>query len=325
MAMHTLRCMDPRTVIASRIDLQLRRHLGQPVDTHRALHDARYVKDLLLVCDAMDGTDLPQLANQFRTIDEQTSAARRVLSPRAATRQPMPYVPTGLVAGQRPQAEVVDNTLVDVLLNGQSTGISLAVPAATPAADQTFALGGGKTFTLNGGFVAGICFLLYFWSKHLGGTADWLEVLLFLAGVSCILLEMFVLPGAAIFGLGGGLLIIASLVLASQTFVVPHSQADMDRLRSSIAIVVGAGVGMEAAAASRPGCAPSSAPPRAGCRTPSTPTTAIPTTSATRSMTSSARRSSRRRRKSPSRGMPRRPGSAISAPTAIPGAGNIRS
>jgi hypothetical protein len=94
--------MDPRAVIASRIDLQLRRHLDQPVDTHRALHDARYIKDLLLVCDAMDGTDLPQLATQFRIIDEQTSAARRALAPRAHMRQPMRYVPTGLVAGQRP-------------------------------------------------------------------------------------------------------------------------------------------------------------------------------------------------------------------------------
>ena len=33
-----------------------------------------------------------------------------------------------------------------------------------------------------GGFVAGVCFLLYFWSKHLDGTAGWLEVLLFAGG-----------------------------------------------------------------------------------------------------------------------------------------------
>ncbi len=93
--------MDPRAVIASRIDLQLRRHLGQPVDTHRALHDKRYILDLLLVCDAMEGTELPQLAAQYRAIDEQTSAARRALAPRAVTRQPMPYVPAGLVPTQR--------------------------------------------------------------------------------------------------------------------------------------------------------------------------------------------------------------------------------
>jgi len=93
-----------------------------------------------------------------------------------------------------------------------------------------------------GGFVAAICFLLFFWAKHLNGTADWLEVLLFFAGAICLLMEIFVIPGFGIFGLGGGLLIIASLVLASQTFVMPHSEADYDQLRESLTVVGGAGV-----------------------------------------------------------------------------------
>ena len=46
-----------------------------------------------------------------------------------------------------------------------------------------------------GGFVAVVCFLLFFWSHYLGGTAGWLEVTLFAAGVSCLLLEVFVFPG----------------------------------------------------------------------------------------------------------------------------------
>ncbi len=95
-----------------------------------------------------------------------------------------------------------------------------------------------------GGFVAGVCFLLYFWSKHLDGTAGWLEVLLFAAGVSCILLEMFVLPGTAIFGLGGGLLIITSLVLASQTFVVPHNDYQLAQLRDSLLGLIGVFAGV---------------------------------------------------------------------------------
>jgi membrane-bound ClpP family serine protease len=95
-----------------------------------------------------------------------------------------------------------------------------------------------------GAFIAGICFLLYFWSKHLGGTADWLEVCLFVAGVACILLELFVLPGTAIFGLGGGVMIIASLVLASQTFVVPHNDIQLRQLRDSLLALLGAGVGI---------------------------------------------------------------------------------
>jgi membrane-bound ClpP family serine protease len=97
-----------------------------------------------------------------------------------------------------------------------------------------------------GAFVAGICFLLYFWSKHLDGTAGWLEVLLFVAGVGCILLELFVLPGSGIFGLGGGLMIIISLILASQTFIVPHNEYQVRELRDSmlslLAVAVGVGV-----------------------------------------------------------------------------------
>jgi hypothetical protein len=62
--------MDPRDIIATRIDLHLRRHLGVGVDSHRALTDARYMRDVLLVCDAMADTDLPLLARQFRVAGE---------------------------------------------------------------------------------------------------------------------------------------------------------------------------------------------------------------------------------------------------------------
>ncbi len=94
--------MDSRSIIVSRIDLQLRRHLGQAVDTHRAVSDTRYAKDLLLVCDAMEGTDLPHLATQFRAADEQIAAARRALAPRATTRAPTTYTAMPLPALQRP-------------------------------------------------------------------------------------------------------------------------------------------------------------------------------------------------------------------------------
>ena len=55
-----------------------------------------------------------------------------------------------------------------------------------------------------GGFVAALAFLLFFWSNFLHGTAGWLEVLLFVGGVFCVLLEVLVIPGFGIFGLGGG-------------------------------------------------------------------------------------------------------------------------
>jgi membrane-bound serine protease (ClpP class) len=95
-----------------------------------------------------------------------------------------------------------------------------------------------------GGFIASVCFLLFFWSKFLHGTAGWLEVMLFLAGLCSLLMEIFVLPGVGVFGLGGGLLIIASLVLASQRFVLPHNETELHELRNSLITVGAAIVGM---------------------------------------------------------------------------------
>ncbi len=94
-----------------------------------------------------------------------------------------------------------------------------------------------------GGFLAGVCFVLFFWANYLGGTAGWLEATLFGLGVCCLLLEAVVLPGFGVFGLGGVLLIIASLILASQTFVVPRNPYQFERLQRSLLTLAGAGVG----------------------------------------------------------------------------------
>ena len=91
-----------------------------------------------------------------------------------------------------------------------------------------------------GGFVAAVAFLLFFWSNFLNGTAEWLEVLLFLGGIFFLLLEVLVLPGFGIFGLGGGAMILASLVLATQTFVLPRTESQMVELRHSLTIVAAA-------------------------------------------------------------------------------------
>ncbi len=96
-----------------------------------------------------------------------------------------------------------------------------------------------------GGFVACICFLLFFWGNYLDGTADWLEILLFVAGIIFLLLEIFVIPGMGIFGVGGGILIVASLVMAMQSFKGDMTDsAQLDQLQKSLFIVASAGVGM---------------------------------------------------------------------------------
>ena len=95
-----------------------------------------------------------------------------------------------------------------------------------------------------GGFIATVALVLFFWSKFLDGTAGWLEVLLFVTGLVFILLEIFVLPGFGIFGLGGGALVVASLVLASLTFVAPHSESDMRELVGALGSVIFACAGV---------------------------------------------------------------------------------
>ena len=94
-----------------------------------------------------------------------------------------------------------------------------------------------------GGFCAAVCFIIFFWSRFLGGTAGWLEVLLFLGGVCFLLVEIFVLPGFGIFGLGGGLMVLASIVLASQTFILPNTTEQLEQLKGSLFVLTGAGIG----------------------------------------------------------------------------------
>ncbi|MBI1248926.1 hypothetical protein GC197_13930 [bacterium] len=98
------------------------------------------------------------------------------------------------------------------------------------------------------GFVAVICFGLFFWSRFLNGTAGWLEAMLFVGGLFFILMEVLVLPGFGIFGLGGGLMVITSVVLAMQTFIWPTTDYELDQVPYSLGSVVVLFGGMIAAA-----------------------------------------------------------------------------
>jgi membrane-bound serine protease (ClpP class) len=75
-----------------------------------------------------------------------------------------------------------------------------------------------------------LAFLLFFWSHYLSGTADQLEIILFLVGLVCLALELFVFPGFGVFGMSGVLLILASIVMASHTFVWPTQEYEYREL-----------------------------------------------------------------------------------------------
>jgi membrane-bound serine protease (ClpP class) len=89
-----------------------------------------------------------------------------------------------------------------------------------------------------GGLVAAACFLLLFWSHFLGGTADWLEVVLFLVGLACVGVEIFLLPGTVVPGLTGAALILVSVVMASQGFLVPETPRQLHTLEGTLAMLV---------------------------------------------------------------------------------------
>jgi membrane-bound serine protease (ClpP class) len=89
-----------------------------------------------------------------------------------------------------------------------------------------------------------LAFLLFFWSRYLSGTADQLEILLFLVGLICVGLELFVFPGFGVFGMSGFLLIVVSIVMASHTFIWPTQEYEYRQMAGTLFQVVGVMVGV---------------------------------------------------------------------------------
>jgi membrane-bound serine protease (ClpP class) len=88
--------------------------------------------------------------------------------------------------------------------------------------------------------ISALAFLLFFWSHYLGGSANGLEIMLFLVGVVCLLLELFVFPGFAVFGLSGILLILVSVIMASHTFIWPSKDYEFRQMGGTLMEVTGA-------------------------------------------------------------------------------------
>jgi membrane-bound serine protease (ClpP class) len=87
--------------------------------------------------------------------------------------------------------------------------------------------------------ISALAFLLFFWSHYLSGTADQLEIILFLLGLVCLALELFVFPGFGVFGMSGILLMLCSIVLASHTFVWPTHDYEYQELGHTLLQVTG--------------------------------------------------------------------------------------
>ena len=94
------------------------------------------------------------------------------------------------------------------------------------------------------GFLGTLCLLAFFWAQYFDGNAEWFEILLFVIGITFILMEVFVIPGFGIFGIGGTIMVCISIVLAAQSFLVPLNVRDMEKLPNSLFPLVGAGFGI---------------------------------------------------------------------------------
>jgi membrane-bound serine protease (ClpP class) len=100
-----------------------------------------------------------------------------------------------------------------------------------------------------GGLIAALCFALFFWSRFLGGTAEVLEIVLFLSGVVFLAVEIFVLPGTGVAGMAGILLMLAGVVMACQDFVVPVTGDQWETFSTTLLTIACAGAAFVAAAA----------------------------------------------------------------------------
>jgi membrane-bound serine protease (ClpP class) len=92
-----------------------------------------------------------------------------------------------------------------------------------------------------GGLIGVACFLLLFWGHFLGGTAGWLSALLFLLGLACIAVEIFLLPGTVVPGLVGSALVVASIIMVCQGFLIPETEGDLHTLAGTMAMLVVSG------------------------------------------------------------------------------------
>jgi len=74
------------------------------------------------------------------------------------------------------------------------------------------------------GIIGVVCLSAVFFGQYAVGLADYTELLLILIGLALLAIEVFVLPGFGIAGIGGIAFIIAGMVLSFQYFVIPKPE-----------------------------------------------------------------------------------------------------
>ncbi|MEM6776086.1 MAG: peptidase [Planctomycetota bacterium] len=138
---------------------------------------------------------------------------------------------------QRPVPEIPRtglDTLV-LILNSKPAAFLLVLMGLTALGFELSAPGLGI-----GGLLSLLCFGIFFWARFLGGTAGWLEVLLFVLGIVFIGAEIFVIPGFGVAGITGLAMTLFALVSASRRVVIPTSMPQWSELGTDVFTVLGA-------------------------------------------------------------------------------------
>jgi len=87
------------------------------------------------------------------------------------------------------------------------------------------------------GTIAIICFAVVFAGYALLGTVGSVELIMFVLGIVLLILEIFIIPGFGVAGITGIILIVASLVLSMQGFVLPSFEWQRGVLRRNLLVV----------------------------------------------------------------------------------------
>ena len=179
----------------------------------------------------------PDIAEAFISKDTEVKIGTTVIHPKGTLLTLSAQEAVRVINGKPVLATGIANSLADVLAKGALTG---AIHRIEPTGFETLAfwlttlsplllLGGiiGVYIELKvggfgiAGFVAGLCFLLFFFGSYVAGLAGWEVAVLFAIGLTLIISEIAIHPGTIIPGLIG-LLLVGTAVVLAMTDRYPH-------------------------------------------------------------------------------------------------------
>lgn len=230
---------------------------GRPADLAEAMVD----KDVLVYVNNPNANgDQPKLADQLEFTAVRSDAAAKPDAPwelvpesgpeRFLTLSGQRAVELGMAQGtegSREQAAAALGVEVNQLrIFRPTTSDSLAYYLNLPLFTGLLILVGLVAFYFElsspglgvGGLLSALCATMFFWSRFLGGTSGWLEIILFVAGIIFLFTEVFVIPGFGIPGAAGLALIFSSAILASQNFVIPTTSEEWNQSLTSALILL---------------------------------------------------------------------------------------